>query len=204
VPVRAGGEGAFAIVHGSFWIRDNVSDSAASAVVRVDARTGAILARIVTGARSDVVIAGFGSVWVASTGANVVVRIDPTANRVLARIPVGRSPKFMTAGEGALWVQNQSDGSVSRIDPTTNRESARIAAHAPTSAGDISAGGGAVWLSVDGMPVTRIDPRTNSVTNQYVGGEGVDAIRWGVGALWAADHKTGQLWRIDADRITPR
>ena len=200
-PIKRGREGAFAFADGSFWVPDNVSDSASSTVVRLDVRTGAIVSRIATGARSDVAVAGFGSIWVASSAEDVVVRIDPSRNLVVARIPVGRSPKFMTAGEGALWVQNREDGSVSRIDPATNREVARVAARAPTQYGDISAGGGAVWLSVDGMPVTRIDPRTNAVTHQYVGGTGVDAIRWGAGALWVADHKVGQLWRIDASRI---
>jgi len=200
-PIKRGREGAFAFAAGSFWIPDNVSDSASNTVARIDARSGAVLGRIATGARSDVVIAGFGSVWVASSGENVVVRIDPATNGIIARIPVGLSPKFMSAGEGAVWVQNRKDGSVSRIDPATNREAARVAANAPTQAGDISAGGGFVWLSVDGLPVTRIDPRTNTVTHQFVGGSGADAIRWGVGSVWVADHKIGQLWRIDASRI---
>jgi len=200
-PIKRGREGAFAFAAGSFWIPDNVSDSASNTVARIDARTGALLGRIATGARSDVVIAGFGSVWVASSGENVVVRIDPATNGILARIPVGPSPKFMSAGEGAVWVQNRTDGSVSRIDPATNREAARVVANAPTQAGDISAGGGFVWLSVDGLPVTRIDPRTNTVTHQFVGGTGADAIRWGMGSVWVADHKIGQLWRIDASRI---
>ena len=92
--------------------------------------------RIPTGARSDVIVAGFGSVWVASSAENVVVRVEPKTGRVIARIPVGPSPKFMAAGEGAVWVQNRADGSVTRIDPATNRETARIAARAPTQAGD--------------------------------------------------------------------
>jgi virginiamycin B lyase len=206
LPIKRGREGAFAFADGSFWIPDNVTDSASSTVVRVDARTGATLGRIATGARSDVIVAGFGSIWVASSAEGIVVRIDPSAGagRVVARIPVGKSPKFMSAGEGALWVQNRADGSVSRIDPSTNREVARIEAHAPTPAGDISAGGGAVWLAVDGKPVTRIDPRTNTVTHQYVGGDGADAVRWGAGALWVADHKVGQVWRIDPSRIVQR
>ena len=200
-PMTGGREGAFAYHRGSFWIPDNVSDSSSNTVIRLDARTGAILSRVATGTRSDVAVAGFGSIWVASSAEGVVTRIDPKRNRAMARIPVGPSPKFMTVGEGAVWVQNRKDGSVSRIDPATNREVARIAAGAPTPAGDISAGGGAVWLSVDGMPVTRIDPRTNTVTHQFVGGDGADAIRWGAGALWVADHKIGQLWRIDTHRI---
>ena len=200
-PIGRGREGAFAFLDGSFWIPDNVTDTASSSIAKIDAKTGATLARVTTGSRSDVAIAGFGSVWVASSGENVVVRVDPASARVVARIPVGKSPKFMAAGEGAIWVQNRTDGSVSRIDPSTNREVARIEARAPTQAGDISAGGGAVWLSVNGKPVTRIDPATNTVTHQFVGGEGADAIRWGAGALWVADHKIGQLWRIDASRI---
>jgi len=51
------------------------------------------------------------------------------------------------------------------------------------------------------LPVTRIDPRTNTVPQQLVGGSGADAIRWGVGSVWVADHKIGQLWRIDPARI---
>lgn len=203
-PIRRGREGAIAVANGALWIPDNVSDSNSSTVIRLNVETGTIDARVTTGARSDVVVAGFGSIWVSSSAENVVVRIDPATNRVLARIGVGRSPKFMTAGEGALWVQNRFDGSVSRIDPSSNREVARVAAWAPTPAGDIAANGGAVWLSVDGSPVIRIDPRSNTVTHQFVGGYGVDAIRWGAGSLWVADHTTGQVWRIDAKRIVPR
>ena len=201
VPIKRGREGSFAILNGSFWIPDNVSDSSSNSVVRVDMKTGGALARVQTGARSDVVVSGFGAIWVASSREDVVVRIDPKTNQIVARIAVGPSPKFTTVGEGAVWVQNRGDGSVSRIDPHTNREVARIEARAPTTAGDISAGGGAVWLSVDGKPVTRIDAKTNKVTHQFVGGTGADAIRWGAGALWVADHKVGQLWRIDLKRI---
>ncbi|MGH7617893.1 MAG: serine hydrolase, partial [Gemmatimonadaceae bacterium] len=201
VPIKRGREGAFAFLDGSFWVPDNTTDTASSSVVKIDAKTGATLARAATGARSDVVVAGFGSIWVASSAENVVARVDPRDAHVVARIPVGTSPKFTAAGEGAVWVQNRGDGSVSRIDPATNKEVARIEARAPTQAGDISAGGGAVWLAVDGKPVTRIDAKTNEVTYQFVGGDGADAIRWGMGAVWVADHKVGQLWRIDPSRI---
>lgn len=203
-PIKTGREGAVAFADGALWIPDNLNDSTSSSVARLDLRSGAIQGHVPTGKRSDVVVAGFGSVWVSSSVENAVTRIDPATNQVLAKIPVGRSPKFMAAGEGAVWVQNRYDGSVSRIDPASNREVARIAAWAPTLAGDIAVGGSAVWLSVNGMPVTRIDPSTNAVTHQYVGGDGADAIRWGAGALWVADHAVGQLWRIDDRRIVAR
>jgi streptogramin lyase len=148
-----------------------------------------------------VVVAGFGAVWVASSATDTVFRIDPARNEVVARIAVGPSPKFMTIGSDALWVQNRGDGSVSRIDPIANREVVRIEAHAPTEWGDIAAGEGAIWLSVDGTPITRIDPHTNRVSYQFVGGKGVDAIRVGYGALWLADHEQGEVWKVDVRQL---
>ncbi len=197
VPIAGGREGAFAFANGSFWIGANVPDSMSSVIVRIDPRSGTIQRRIPVSARSDVVVAGFGAVWVASTATDSVLRIDPQHNAVVARIGVGPSPKFMTVGSGSLWVQNQKDGSVSRVSPTTNHEIVRIAAHAPTAWGDIAAGQGAIWLSVDSTPITRIDPTTNRVTYQYVGGSGADAIRVGFGAVWVADHAHGEVWRVD-------
>jgi streptogramin lyase len=196
-PIKAGREGAFAYANHSFWIPANASDASSSALARIDASSGRLLATIPVGKRTDVAIAGFGSVWAASSDENVVLRIDPVSNIVMQRISVGGSPKFMTAGAGAVWVQNRSDGSVTRIDVDGNRETARIEAQAPTEWGDIATGAGAVWLSVDGKPVTRIDPRTNEVSHQFVGGDGADATRYGLGALWVADHKRGELWKID-------
>jgi len=136
-------------------------------------------------------------------GCRKVVRIDTRVNAIVARIPVGASPKFMAVGEDALWVQNRADGSVSRVDPTTNRERSRVQTGAPTEWGDLATGAGGVWLSVDGRPLTRIDPQSNRVTHQFVGGDGADAIRVAFGALWVADHKHGEVWRIPVTRLRP-
>lgn len=201
LPIALGREGSFAFSDSSFWVGANVPDSSSSDIARLDARTGQVERRIHVGARSDVVVAGFGAVWVASSATDTVFRIDPARNDIVARIAVGPSPKFMTVGSGALWVQNRRDGSVSRIDPITNREVARIEARAPTEWGDIAAGEGAIWLSVDGTPITRIDPRTNRVSSQIVGGNGVDAIRVGYGALWLADHAHGEVWKVDVRQL---
>ncbi len=203
VPIAGGREGAFAFSDGSFWIPANVPDSSSADVVRVDPRSGSVIAHVGVGTRTDVVIAGFGAVWAASSVGDVVLRIDPRSAAVIVRVAVGPSPKFMAAGEGALWVQNRRDGSVSRVDPAVNREVARIEARVPTPYGDITVAAGAVWLSVNKTPLTRIDPRTNLVTHQFTGGDGADAVRFGFGSLWIADHAHGELWRIDLNRLPP-
>lgn len=200
--IGPGREGAFAYAAGSLWVPSNRPDTTGSLILRIDPATGRTVARIIVGPRSDVVVAGFGSVWVASSAADSVFRLDPVRNAITARIGVGPSPKFMAVDGPALWVQNRRDGTVSRVDPGTNLEVARVGSGAPTEWGDLAAGEGAVWLSVDGKPVTRIDPLTNRVTHQYVGGSGADAIRVGFGSLWVADHQHGEVWRIPVARLS--
>lgn len=194
-------EGAFAYAGGSLWLPSNRPDTTGSVILRIDPATGRTVTKITLGRRSDVIVAGFGSVWVASSGADSVFRIDPIRNAIVARIGVGPSPKFMAADSSTLWVQNRGDGTVSRIDPRSNREVARIRSETPTEWGDIAVGEGAVWVSVSGKPITRIDPLTNHVTHQYIGGDGADAIRVGFGSLWVADHSHGQVWRIPVARL---
>jgi virginiamycin B lyase len=197
LPITVGVEGSFAVQAGSFWLPVTGRDSSSIAVARIDPQNGAIQHLIAVGRGSEALVAGYGAIWVASSGTGTIIRIDPLRNRIVARIPVGHSPKFMTVGDGALWVQNREDGSVSRIDPYTNREVARIEAHAPTPYGDIAVGDSAVWLAVDSTLITRIDPRTNTVRYQIVGGSGADALRVGFGAVWVADHVHGDVWRIN-------
>jgi len=202
-PIGSGREGALAYANGSVWLPVNRPDTASTLIARIDPENGRILTTIPVPPRSDVVVAGFGSVWVASSAANVVLRIDPGSNTVVARIAVGPSPKFMAVSPEAVWVQNRTDGSVSRLDPTTNRETVRVQTGAPTEWGDLASGAGGVWLSVNGRPVTRIDPQSNRVTHQFIGGDGADAIRVAFGSLWVADHKHGEVWRIPVAQLGP-
>ena len=78
---------------------------------------------------------------------------------------------------------------------------ARIGDHVDLGAGcavigDITVGDSAVWMAVDSTLISRIDPRTNSVTDQIAAAAGADAIRLGFGSLWLADHLRGDLWRV--------
>lgn len=110
-------------------------------------------------------------------------------------------PRFATVGAGSLWVLSQSDGSVSRIDLRTNKVLAVIAVHVPGAGGEICYGGGFIWVTMSGTPVTRIDPLRNKVIDQYVNYPKADAIRYGFGSVWVSDHGKGDLWRIDAGKL---
>jgi streptogramin lyase len=49
-------------------------------------------------------------------------------------------------------------------------------------------------------PITRIDPASNEVVQQFFG-TGGDAIRVGLGSVWLSNLRAGNVWRIDPRRI---
>lgn len=203
IDFRLDAEGAFVAVDGSLWLFATDSLAASSTLERVDPGTGRIQARIAVGAGSYVVAGDSVTLWVSSTHGAELARIDPGYNDVTAHVAVTARPKFVALGAGGVWVLHQGTGSVSLIDPNRAVVVATVAAGVPTPWGDITTGAGAVWVSVDGTPVTRIDPGTHTVTHQFVGGSGADAIRYGFGSLWVSDHEHGMVWRIDPNRIAP-
>ena len=143
---------------------------------------------------------GEGAVWVTSTKGNLVSRIDPKTNKVTDSIPVGPAPRFLTVGEGFVWTLNQGDGTVSKVDPKTRKTVATIPVGIPGGGGEISAGGGAVWVTVFQIPISRIDPVTNKVSSQYAGAGG-DSILFAHGSVWLSNLREQNIWRLDLSKI---
>ncbi|HET8887983.1 MAG TPA: hypothetical protein VFQ41_03700 [Candidatus Angelobacter sp.] len=202
VPVKIddGGEGSIAVDDRYVWFASN-DDGNSSTLTLMDAKTGRRLKRIAVGKNSAVVKLGFGSVWVISSGEGNVYRVDPARGKVTAMITVAEGPRFSTVAMGSLWVLTQSDGNVTRIDPATNKVVAVIPVRVPGKGGEICYGGGFIWVTMDGNPVTRIDPVKNKVVDQYGNYPKADAIRYGFGSVWVSDHGKGELWRIDPGKM---
>jgi virginiamycin B lyase len=190
IPV-ANSEGSVGIDENSVWL---VSDEQGT-LVRLSPSKNRVLARIPTNTGSYAVAVGSGAVWVTSANHDLLCRVDPQNNRVTAQIPVGSAPRFLCTSDEAVWVLNQGDGTVSRVDPLTNRVQATIDVGTPGPGGDIAVGEGAVWVSAVNIPLTRIDPKTNRVTVQYVG-KGGDAVRVGHGSVWLGSFVLQELWRV--------
>ena len=125
---------------------------------------------------------------------NRLTRINPHNNEIVETIEVGPKPGRLAAGEGAVWTLNRGNGSVTRVDPATNKVVATIERRQGRSGGEIAAGDGSVWISAPGVPLVRIDPRTNAA--QRFTGDGGGAILVAHGSLWLAAGP--QLtWRLD-------
>ena len=189
-------EGGLAAGAGSIWMMTDAKGTLA----RIDPATNKVVAEIYVAPGSFAVAFGEGAVWVTSTEKNLVTRVNPHTNVVEETIPVGPKPRFLAVGEGSVWTINQGDGTISRVDAKTNKVVATIEAGIPGPGGEIAVGEGSVWVTSFEYPITRIDPSTNKVAQQFFG-QGGDAIRVGHGSVWLSNLRQSNVWRLDPKRI---
>jgi virginiamycin B lyase len=178
-----------------WWISDTKGT-----LERLDPATNKVVTEISLSPGSYVPAFGEGAVWVTCSDHDLVSRIDPHTNLVVETIPVGKGPRFLAVGGGAVWTLNQGDGTVTRIDPKTNKVVATIEVGVPGPGGEIAFGEGSVWVTTFEFPISRIDPTTNAVVQQFYG-PGGDSIRVGLGSVWLSNLRAGNVWRIDPRRI---
>jgi virginiamycin B lyase len=184
-------EGGITTGAGSVWL----VTSSSSELDRIDAASNAVVAKIRLPKGSFNPIFAGGSVWVACNECSALVRVDPKTNKVVGITKIGPKPRFLTVGDGSVWVLNQGDGTVSRVDAVTGKLLATIVAGIPGPGGEIAYGGGSVWATVFGFPITRIDPATNKVVQQWTG-KGGDSIRYAHGSVWLTFLMGAKVWRL--------
>jgi len=177
-------EGSIGVGEGALWVV--TADAGERTLTRFDAVTGTSLAEIRLPGSSSGVVVDYGSVWVTATGKGELYRIDPTTNKVRSVIKLGGNPKFLAAGQGSIWVFNEAFGTVQRVDGATGQLTATIEAGGP-GFGDITAGGGYIWVSSAGLDLGQIDPAQNRIIRTFEF-EGINSkcfgMRFGAGALW--------------------
>lgn len=197
IPVGpADSEGGVTVSKDSVWI---VSDTK-GILSRIDPKTNKVKAEVTVPAGSVAVEFAEGAVWVTANKSGKLIKVDAKKNTVLKEIEVGPQPRFLTTGGGSVWTVNQGDGTVTRVDARTDAIVARIEAGIPGGGGEVSFGGGGLWVTVFDLPITFIDAKTNQVTKQWVGAGG-DAIRFGHMSIWLSNLRQQNLWRIDASKL---
>ncbi len=187
----ADAEGGIAASADSLWMTA-VKDGP---LLRIDPVTGEIRQRIALPAGSYNPVCIGDKIWITSGAENLVSCIDARIGALRGQVPTGPKPRFSTCDGKFLWVLNQGDGSVTKIDVAARKAVATIAAGVPGHGGEISVGGGAVWVTVMDIPLSKIDSASDRVVSQWKG-RGGDAVRYGFGSVWLTDLRHGQLWRF--------
>jgi virginiamycin B lyase len=167
---------------------------------RIDPDQNQVVAEIRLPAGCSALVFGETALWAACPNEDRVLRIDPRTNLVEKRIEVAARPKALAVGEGSVWVLCEKDGKIDRIDPKTNKVSKTIELGVPGAAGGLAVGLGSVWVTLEGFPLTRIDPGTEKVVQQFWG-VGGGAIQIAANALWLSNLHEGTLWRLDPKRV---
>jgi len=162
-------------------------------LVRIDPRTGRILATVPLGVEAWYIYPTDLGIWVSDWRTDTVVRVDPATDRVVATIPdLPYGPTGMALAPGGLWVADSRASVVTRIDPATGRVVATVPV-GPTPLPVVYAFG-SVWvrnMNEGNGTVSRIDPETNRVlANVDVGPEagrdGLDSMAVFRGGLWVS------------------
>jgi outer membrane protein assembly factor BamB len=213
IRLRAGdGFGALTVASGDVWAHDYGREQ----LVRLDGRSGRVLARVSLG-RRFALAAGEGSLWALRWGGRSfrwpngpLFRIDPATNRVAARIPL-RAPSGepmigfgVLVGEGGVWVWGPSR--VLRLDPSSGRVQRELSAGAdrPELTSAVLHAGGLLAVSADGQlvrfdlrrRVRRGAPEPALATAELLAAVGDRVLGAVDGTLIAADAWTGRVqWR---------
>jgi streptogramin lyase len=125
-------------------------------VIRIDAATNKVVARIGIDGGAGWTAASGDAVWV--TAGSGVARIDPTTNAVRATVPLGTpflgDPAVV---DGKLWVPKIRDNAVAIVDPTANAvESTFKAGVGPFVVTEVA---GEAWIpSWQGREIWRVRP----------------------------------------------
>lgn len=195
--------GAMAVYKGSLWAADCIE----GAVIRINSKTGKRLAAIPTGVGNRDgelnVVAGAGSVWIASDDAGTVSRIDPATNAVSARVKVDPGTWYLAFGFGSLWAVSAREQSLQRIDPATNSVIGRT--QLGKEPGFLAAGAGAVWVQEQGDgTLARMDPASGTVTGRVKVGEVLKYgdIDTGGGKVWLRTTEDQTFAVVDPGTMT--
>lgn len=193
IPVGpADSEGGITVGAESVWMASDKK----GVLARIDPQTNKVADEITIPSGSFAPAFADGAVWITSTEHNLLTRVDPQSNTPVASIAIGVQPRFLTIGAGSVWTLNQGDGTISRVDTKSNKLIATIQAGIPGTGGEIAFGEGSVWATVFEIPISRIDPATNTVVQQWKGAGG-DSIRVGHGSIWLTDIAHGKVWRFN-------
>ena len=146
----------------------------------------------------------------APSKASGIASFDGATGRFASLTEAPSPPSNVAVGEGAIWALNTEERTVTKIDPATHKVVRRFSIGGIPS--DIAAGAGAVWVGRGGgasvnatVAISRVDPRTATVTNTTRLREaaeegwptgGFPGIAVGDGGVWAVDP-AGSISRLD-------
>ncbi|MEZ5403222.1 MAG: hypothetical protein R2729_26320 [Bryobacteraceae bacterium] len=187
-----GAQQAIAASSDSLWLlADDMTN-----LLRVDPVENIVVSELRLPAECQSIVFAEKSLWVACPAEDRILRINPEKNLVEKRIEAGPEPVGIAAGDSSIWVFLRKEGKVVRLDVKSEKITATIDVGLSGSAGTLAYGDGSLWLSAPGVPLTRIDPASDKVAQQFHG-EGGGRVFYGLGSVWVGGLQSPVLKRFD-------
>jgi virginiamycin B lyase len=184
-------EGSIGVGESGVWLI-----SSAHQLLRLDPVTNQVDGQWPLPASAAAVRVGLDAVWVTVPSTDTLLRIDPADPTTSKSIKVGRGPRFLAVGSDAVWVMDQADGSVSRVSGGGEVVATIPVSKVPIQGGDITVGGGRVWVRIEQDLVVTIDPGTNGVVARYGPPSGSGSVAVDDDAAWVSAHDTSSVYRL--------
>jgi hypothetical protein len=188
------------VAFGSLW----VPNYARGTVVRIDAKSRAVVATFEVGPSLTTMAPGGGMVWLVNPNARPAVRgIDPATNRVVRTIP------DCADGVGyafdRLWLRNCDEPAISVRDPATGELLGTVPID--VLATSVEARGRVWWPLRDSAPGTTtlvgVDPRTLTVTAEYIAPVEAESLTAGFDSFWIGAPTGTEVVRIPFAALPP-
>jgi virginiamycin B lyase len=183
-------EGGVATGAGNVWL---ITDKAGT-LARIDPVAGTIRQTLKVPAGSYNPFFVDGQIWMTRAEGSDVSSLDTAAGSITATVKTGPNPRFLTAADGAIWTLNQGDGTLTRV-ALDDHSTATIALGTPGHGGDIGGGGGMMWITMPGTPLSAVDAKTRTLRCRWTG-PGGDSLGIGHDAIWLTDYHGGTIARI--------
>jgi serine/threonine-protein kinase len=168
-----------AVGGGLVWVRE--ARNLGMEVLGIEGGSGRVVRRFPIGGSSIGVAYGAGSLWL--VGGGDVVRVDPRSGRILHHYSANAD--WLVYADGGVWAAS-TDGSVWKIDPVGNAIVAHVKLHPVI--GDLTVGGGSVWVSVLGEnKVYELSEDDLSVLQAAPAGLDPERLSTGGGTVWVAN-----------------
>jgi len=184
------------------WVERNgdSTDTKPGALLKLDWRSGATVARIPFDHPVFGMVYGNGALWViVGRAPATIVRIDPANGRVAGKpIQIDSNRVIGLAfGEGALWATAYESGALVRIGP--NDGSLRRISLGGSPVG-VAVAGGAVWVALrPNGSLVRVDAKTMRIVGKPIATGGLSTwVAAVAGSVWVSNQADGTVVRVDA------
>jgi hypothetical protein len=173
-------------------------------VLRIDARTGAVRARLRIAAKPiRLAVAGSG-VWVGTDwqqgGAGQLLRYDRRTGALLQTIVVNEGVGGVMAAAGAIWVVKSRSAKVARLEPGASVLADWAAL--PGAAETMRYGAGSLWVTYAGDAIARIAIRTGAMVTTSAG-HGPAQVTVAGGRVFVASRNDQAVLMLDPVELAP-